>query len=79
MIHLDELPEREHVVYSHESVLRRQQTFGYTEEELRILLTPMASGGAEPIGSMGTDTPARGAVDRGRGCCSTTSSSSSRR
>ncbi|HEX6443930.1 MAG TPA: glutamate synthase central domain-containing protein, partial [Streptosporangiales bacterium] len=57
LLHLDELPEREHVVYSHESVLRRQQTFGYTEEELRILLTPMAKAGAEPIGSMGTDTP----------------------
>ena len=58
LIHLEELPEREHIVYSHASVLRRQQTFGYTEEELRILLTPMAqTAGAEPIGSMGTDTP----------------------
>jgi glutamate synthase (NADPH) large chain len=51
------LPAREHVVQTHESVLRRQLTFGYTEEELRILLAPMASSGAEPIGSMGTDTP----------------------
>jgi glutamate synthase (NADPH/NADH) large chain len=57
LIHLEELPEREHIVYSHASVLRRQQTFGFTEEELRILLTPMARAGAEPIGSMGTDTP----------------------
>src|SRR3954468_13509416 len=57
LIHLEELPEREHIVYSHASVQRRQQTFGYTEEELRILLTPMARAGAEPIGSMGTDTP----------------------
>src|SRR3954453_16250894 len=57
LIHLEELPEREHIVYSHASVLRRQQTFGYTEEELGILLTPMARAGAEPIGSMGTDTP----------------------
>jgi glutamate synthase (NADPH/NADH) large chain len=57
LLHLDDLPKREHVVYGHESVLRRQQTFGYTEEELRILLTPMARNGAEPIGSMGTDTP----------------------
>jgi len=57
LMHLDALPAREHVVYSHESVLRRQQTFGYTEEELRILLAPMAGTGAEPIGSMGTDTP----------------------
>ncbi|MDP9436115.1 MAG: glutamate synthase large subunit, partial [Actinomycetota bacterium] len=56
-LHLDDLAAREHVVYSHESVLRRQQVFGYTEEELRILLAPMAKTGAEPIGSMGTDTP----------------------
>ena len=35
----------------------RQQLFGFTEEELRILLLPMARDGAEPIGSMGTDTP----------------------
>src|SRR4051812_38757707 len=57
LMHLADLPEREHVVYTHESVLRRQQTFGYTEEELRVLLAPMARAGAEPIGSMGTDTP----------------------
>ena len=56
-IHLADLPEREHVVHTHASVTRRQQTFGYTEEELRVLLTPMARNGAEPIGSMGTDTP----------------------
>jgi glutamate synthase (NADPH/NADH) large chain len=57
LLQLEELPDREHVVYTHESVQRRQQTFGYTEEELRILLTPMAKAGLEPIGSMGTDTP----------------------
>ena len=57
VMHLDALPEREHIVHTHESVLRRQQTFGYTEEELRILVAPMARSGAEAIGSMGTDTP----------------------
>ncbi|MFE9689974.1 glutamate synthase large subunit [Micromonospora sp. NPDC005806] len=57
LIELDELPPREHIVYTHDSVRRRQQTFGYTEEELKILLAPMARSGAEPIGSMGTDTP----------------------
>ena len=57
LIHLEDLPEREHIVHTHESVARRQQTFGYTQEELRILLEPMARNGAEPIGSMGTDTP----------------------
>ncbi len=56
-LELGGLPDRDHVVYSHESVLRRQQVFGYTEEELRILLSPMAQNGVEAIGSMGTDTP----------------------
>ncbi|ONI70637.1 glutamate synthase large subunit [Actinosynnema sp. ALI-1.44] len=57
LLELSDLPNREHVVQTHESVLRRQLTFGYTEEELKILLTPMSVKGAEPIGSMGTDTP----------------------
>ncbi|MHB2024703.1 MAG: glutamate synthase large subunit, partial [Mycobacteriales bacterium] len=57
LLHLADLPDREHVVYSHESVLRRQQIFGYTEEELRVILSPMARTGAEPVGSMGSDTP----------------------
>jgi glutamate synthase (NADPH/NADH) large chain len=57
LMHLDELPPREHVVYTHDSVRRRQQTFGYTDEELKILVAPMAQTGYEPIGSMGTDTP----------------------
>ena len=57
MIRLSELPAREHIIYSHSSVLRRQRAFGYTEEELRLLITPMAKSGTEPLGSMGTDTP----------------------
>ncbi len=57
LMHLDTLPEREHMVYTHDSVMRRQQTFGYTEEELKVLLAPMARTGQEPVGSMGTDTP----------------------
>ncbi|MEV8512420.1 glutamate synthase large subunit [Dactylosporangium sp. NPDC051484] len=57
LMDLDQLPEREHIVYTHDSVQRRQQTFGYTEEELKILIGPMAKAGAEPLGSMGTDTP----------------------
>ena len=54
---LGDLPTREHHTPSHETVLRRQQTFGYTEEEVRLLVRPMAASGLEPIGSMGTDTP----------------------
>jgi glutamate synthase (NADPH/NADH) large chain len=57
LIDLADLPAREHIVYTHDSVQRRQQVFGYTEEELKILIGPMARAGAEPIGSMGTDTP----------------------
>ncbi len=51
------LPPRERALPPHEDILRRQQVFGYTEEELRVLLEPMAATGAEPTGSMGTDTP----------------------
>ncbi|HET9169340.1 MAG TPA: glutamate synthase central domain-containing protein, partial [Actinospica sp.] len=57
LIKIGDLPEREHIVHTHASVVRRQQTFGYTEEELRVILAPMAKSGAEPIGSMGSDTP----------------------
>ncbi len=66
IVHLEELPEREHVVHTSKSVARRQQTFGYTEEELRILLTPMARNGLEALGSMGTDTPIAVLSDRPR-------------
>ena len=66
LIHLDALPEREHIVHTHESVARRQQTFGYTQEDLRIILEPMALSGAEAIGSMGTDTPIAALSDRPR-------------
>ncbi|MBA0050388.1 glutamate synthase large subunit [Streptomyces sp. AJS327] len=66
LIELADLPEREHIVHTHASVTRRQQTFGYTEEELRVLLAPMARTGAEPIGSMGTDSPIAALSDRPR-------------
>ena len=66
MVSLDDLPEREHVVFSHDSVRRRQQIFGYTDEELKVILAPMAKSGIEPIGSMGTDTPLAVLSDRPR-------------
>ncbi len=65
-VDLDDLPERQHVVHSAASVLRRQQMFGYTHEELKLILAPMANGGYEPIGSMGTDTPLAVLSDRPR-------------
>ncbi|MCK5751942.1 MAG: glutamate synthase subunit alpha, partial [Mycobacterium sp.] len=58
LLDLKTLPEPARVAPNHESVVRRQVSFGYSEEDLRILLTPMAASGAEPLGSMGTDTPA---------------------
>ena len=57
LIPLSELAARDHVPTAHDAVLRRQQVFGYTDEELRVLIAPMARTGAEAIGSMGTDTP----------------------
>lgn len=63
---LRDLPEREHIAHTPSSVNRRQRTFGYTEEELRILLKPMALAGAEPLGAMGSDTPIAAISDRPR-------------
>jgi glutamate synthase (NADPH/NADH) large chain len=66
LLHLDDLPDRRRFVISEHDLITRQRTFGYTEEELRIILGPMARTGAEPIGSMGTDTPIAVLSDRPR-------------
>jgi glutamate synthase domain-containing protein 2/glutamate synthase domain-containing protein 1/glutamate synthase domain-containing protein 3 len=57
-ITLDKLadPPREHGA-DHATLLRRQRAFGYTDEDIRMILGPMSEKGEEPIGSMGTDTP----------------------
>ncbi|GLX27474.1 glutamate synthase large subunit [Streptomyces lavendulae] len=65
-IELTDLPEREHIVHTHASVTRRQQTFGYTEEELRVIIAPMARTGGEALGSMGTDSPIAALSERPR-------------
>jgi glutamate synthase (NADPH) large chain len=57
LVDLELLPHRPHELEPHGSVVQRQQTFGYTTEELKLIIEPMARTGAEPIGSMGTDTP----------------------
>ncbi|MET8869970.1 glutamate synthase large subunit [Nonomuraea sp. NPDC004580] len=57
LVRFEELPARQREIPTHEALVKRQQTFGYTEEELRVILSPMARTGQEPIGSMGTDTP----------------------
>lgn len=66
MINLRDLPEREHIRYSSASVNRRQRVFGYTEEDLKEFIAPMARAGQEPIGAMGTDTPIAAISDRPR-------------
>ncbi|WP_027947316.1 glutamate synthase large subunit [Amycolatopsis taiwanensis] len=57
LLHLEELPERDREMPTHASLVQRQQAAGYTAEELETLLEPMARTGAEPIGSMGNDSP----------------------
>jgi glutamate synthase (NADPH/NADH) large chain len=55
-VHLDELPDRLMLTPQHASVVTHQRLFGYTTEELRVLLAPMARHGEEPVGSMGSDS-----------------------
>ncbi len=56
LVDIDDLPAARAEEPDHETVFKRQQAFGYTQEDLRVLLAPMAMDGEEPIGSMGTDT-----------------------
>ena len=58
MVPIEELPDPPHVYETdHATVMIRQQAFGYTTEDLKLLMTPMAANAVEAIGSMGTDTP----------------------
>ncbi|MBX7558401.1 hypothetical protein K1Y78_63655, partial [Streptomyces sp. tea 10] len=59
-------PEREHMTHPPHSIRLRQKTFGYTEEELKLIIGPMAVAGAEPIYAMGTDTPVAVLSNRSR-------------
>jgi glutamate synthase domain-containing protein 2/glutamate synthase domain-containing protein 1/glutamate synthase domain-containing protein 3 len=64
-ITLDQLPEPSRVIATNaETLLRRQRAYGYSEEDLRILLAPMGARGEEPIGSMGSDVPLACLSDR---------------
>jgi glutamate synthase (ferredoxin) len=57
-IHLDDLPPAPEVpAPDHDTLLQRQIAFGYTFEDERIVLAPMARDGVEAVGSMGNDTP----------------------
>jgi glutamate synthase domain-containing protein 2/glutamate synthase domain-containing protein 1/glutamate synthase domain-containing protein 3 len=57
LFHLGDLPQGDYVRMPHHRVVLRQQAFGFTYEELNLLVAPMARSGAEALGSMGTDTP----------------------
>lgn len=57
-ITLEELPEAtEAALPENSQLVQRQQAFGYTYEDQRVVLGPMANDGMQPLGSMGTDTP----------------------
>jgi glutamate synthase domain-containing protein 2/glutamate synthase domain-containing protein 3 len=57
-ITIDQLPEPSRMHFPDaETLLRRQRAFGYSDEDLRMILGPIATKGEEPVGSMGTDTP----------------------
>ncbi len=60
MVSLEEIPQPDEEVpgVDHNTLIERQQIFGYTFEQLRILLAPMATDGVEALGAMGNDTPA---------------------
>jgi glutamate synthase (NADPH/NADH) large chain len=65
-IYFDDLPPRFTLTPQHSSVVTHQRLFGYTTEDLKILIAPMAKTGVEPLGSMGTDTPIAVLSDRPR-------------
>jgi glutamate synthase (ferredoxin) len=66
LIDIDDLPDARAEKPEHETVFTRQQVFGYTQEDLRVLIGPMAEKGEEPIGSMGTDSALAVLSDRPR-------------
>jgi glutamate synthase (ferredoxin) len=58
LVHLDQLPPAPEIpAPDHDTLLQRQIAFGYTFEDERIIITPMARDGVEAVGSMGNDTP----------------------
>jgi glutamate synthase (NADPH) large chain len=65
-IRLDELPARAMLTPQHGRVVSQQRLFGYTNEELRVILAPMARTGGEPLGSMGSDSSIAVLSDRSR-------------
>jgi glutamate synthase (NADPH) large chain len=66
LVHLDDLPPQFPLVPQHSSAVQQQRMFGYTEEDLRMIIAPMARNSIESLGSMGTDTPVPVLSDRPR-------------
>ncbi|MCC6396797.1 MAG: glutamate synthase subunit alpha, partial [Bacteroidetes bacterium] len=57
-IRIEDLPDPPRTFgFNPQDIVQRQRVFGYTEEDLRMIISPMATNGEEPVGSMGTDTP----------------------
>jgi glutamate synthase (NADPH/NADH) large chain len=66
LVHLDDLPPQFPLVPQHSSAVQQQRMFGYTQEDLRMIIAPMARSAIESLGSMGTDTPVPVISDRSR-------------
>src|SRR6202030_842474 len=66
LVHLDDLPPQFPRVPKHSSAVQQQRMFGYTQEDLRLIIAPMARNAVESLGSMGTDTPVPVISDRPR-------------
>ena len=66
LVHINDLPRRSPIRIEESSLTQRQQVFGHTHEQHRLLLAPMAATGKEALGSMGTDTPVAVLSDRDR-------------
>ncbi|HTL84371.1 MAG TPA: glutamate synthase central domain-containing protein, partial [Acidimicrobiia bacterium] len=66
LVHLDDLPPQFPLVPQHSSAVQQQRMFGYTQEDLRLIIAPMARNAVESLGSMGTDTPVPVISDRSR-------------
>ena len=65
-VHLDDLPPQYALTPLHSSAVQQQRLFGYTQEDLELLIAPMARTAVESLGSMGTDTPLPVISDRPR-------------
>ncbi|MFM8236241.1 MAG: glutamate synthase large subunit [Actinomycetota bacterium] len=66
LVHLDDLPPQFPLVPQHHSAVHQQRLFGYTQEDLRLIIAPMARNAIESLGSMGTDTPIASISERPR-------------